>query len=115
MEVILNKLAASKFRNSFHLNKKMKAYVNEKGLPKIQEHAYEIITKRLKPAIISNDGRQTPMRQIHPVFIAEHACACCCRNCLYKWHQIEKGRELTEKEVTYIVNLLMAWIKQEMK
>ena len=112
-KIIIEKLASSKFRNSFHLNNKMKAYVKEKGLSKIKEHAYEIINKRLKPAIIPNDGKQTPMKQTHPVFIAEHACACCCRSCLYKWHHIEKGRELTNKEVDYIVNLLMYWITKE--
>ena len=113
--VILKKLSLSKFRSSFHLNKNMKAYVKEKGLSKIKEHAYEIISKRLKPAYIKNDGKQTPMKQTHPVFIAEHACACCCRSCLYKWHHIEKNRELTDTEVAYIVNLLMAWIEKEIK
>ena len=24
----------------------------------------------------------------HPVFLAQHACACCCRKCLYKWYKI---------------------------
>ena len=49
----------------------------------------------------------------HPVFIAQHACACCCRGCLEKWHKIPKDRDLTEKEINYIVNLLMLWIKKE--
>ena len=87
----------------------------EKGIDTIKKHAYEIINKRLRPAIISNDGKQTPMKQVHPVFIAQHACACCCRNCLYKWHKISKNRELTNGEVDYIVNLLMTWIEREIK
>ena len=49
----------------------------------------------------------------HPVFIAQHDCACCCRSCLEKWHKIPKDRDLTEKEINYIVNLLMLWIKKE--
>ena len=110
---MLNNLSKSKFRNSFHLNNKMKNYVKEKGIDTIRKHAYEIINKRLKPSVISNDGRQTPMRQVHPVFIAEHACACCCRGCLEKWHKIPKGRELTNDEVDYIVNLLIGWISKE--
>ncbi len=112
---ILDSLSKSSFRNRFHLNKKMKEYVMEKGIDTIKEHAYEIINKRLRPAIISNDGKQTPMKQVHPVFIAQHACACCCRNCLYKWHKISKNRELTNGEVDYIVNLLMTWIEREIK
>lgn len=113
INTVLNNLSKSKFRSSFHLNKKMIDYVNDKGIDTIKKHAYEIINKRLKPAVIINDGKQTPMRQVHPVFIAEHACACCCRGCLCKWHKIPKGRELTDDEINYIVNLLIAWIRRE--
>lgn len=109
---VLNNLSKSKFRSSFHLRKYMINYINEKGMLKIREHAYDFITKRLAPANIPNDGKQTPMKG-HPVFIAQHACACCCRSCLYKWHKIPKGRNLTKKEVDYIVNLIILWIKKE--
>ena len=109
---VLNSLSMSKFRSSFHLRKYMKEYVSEKGLSTIEDHAYDFINKRLKPSIIPNDGKQTPMKG-HPVFIAQHACGCCCRGCLEKWHKIPKGRELTEEEVKYIVNLLITWIKNE--
>ena len=112
MEEILYKLSKSKFRSSFHLNKKMKEYVSEKGILKIEEHAYDFINKRIKPKIIENDGKQTPMKG-HPVFIAQHACACCCRNCLEKWHKISKNKELTDDEVKYIVDLLIEWIKRQ--
>ena len=108
-------LSKSKFRSSFHLNKKMKAYSLEKGYKKITQDAYEMIEKRLKPADIPNDGKQTPMRQVHPVFIAQHACGCCCRGCLEKWHHIPKGKELTTNEMNYIVAILMAWITNECK
>jgi len=111
MEEILYRLSLSKFRSSFHLTKYMKEYINEKGLDVIEKHAYDFINTRLKPSYIKNDGKQTPMKG-HPVFIAQHACACCCRGCLEKWHHVEKGRELTDKEVDYIVKLLMEWIKK---
>lgn len=110
---IINSLSKSKFRNSFHLNNKMKEYVKEKGLETIKNHAYEIITKRLAPAVILNDGKQTPMKQVHPVFIAQHATATCCRGCLEKWYKIPKERNLTSKEVDFIVELIMTWIKKE--
>ena len=90
----------------------MISYIDERGFKKIKEHAYDFITKRLAPKDIPNDGKQTPMKG-HPVFIAQHACACCCRSCLEKWHKIPKDRDLTEKEINYIVNLLMLWIKKE--
>lgn len=48
----------------------------------------------------------------HPVFIAQHATATCCRGCLNKWWKIPKGRELTEEEVDFVVGLIMAFIKK---
>ncbi len=110
----LLELSKSKFRNSFHLNEKMKVYAKEKGKSTIKKHAYDIIKKRLSPATPYNDGKQTPMKQVHPVFIAQHACACCCRNCLKKWHNIPKGRPLTNNEINYITELIIEWIKREL-
>lgn len=112
MNNILDRLSKSKFRSSFHLSNKMKEYVNDKGLDKIREHTLDFICKRLKPRYIENDGKQTPMKG-HPTFIAQHATATCCRGCLYKWHHIEKNKELTDQDVNYIVNLIMEWIKNE--
>ena len=115
INIKLEELSKSKFRNSFHLNKKMKTYITEKGMKKIKNHAYDFIEERLKLAYPINDGKQTPMKQVHPIFIAQHACACCCRSCIQKWHHIPKGRELTNNEVNYIVELLLNWIKTEMR
>lgn len=112
LNIVLDSLSKSKFRSSFHIRKYMLLYIKEKGLDQIESHAYDFINKRLKPANILNDGKQTPMKG-HPVFIAQHACGCCCRGCLEKWHQIPKGRELTDEEVKYIVNLIMMWLKKE--
>lgn len=108
----LLRLSKSKFRSSFHLKAKDIQYIQTKGLDTIERHAYDFITSRLAPAVIPNDGKQTPMKG-HPVFIAQHACACCCRDCLNKWYQIEKSRELTNEEITFIVQLMMAWITNE--
>ena len=113
INTVLDNLSKSKFRSSFHLNKKMKEYVREKGIDVIRKHAYEIINKRLRPSYIANDGKQTPMSQVHPVFISQHACACCCRGCLWKWYRISKERELTNEEVNYIVDILISWISKE--
>ena len=111
---LLYRLSKSKFRSSFHLKEKDIEYIDKKGLDKIKEHAYDFINKRLKPSIIPNDGKQTPMRG-HPVFIAEHATATCCRGCLNKWYGIPKNRELTDVEVDYIVKVIMTWITNEYK
>ena len=114
MDGILYSLSKSKFRNSFSLKQKDIDYLNDKGIDIVQNHAYDFIRKRLAPSYIPNDGKQTPMRG-HPVFIAQHATATCCRNCLYKWHHIEKNKELNEKEIDYIVKVIMKWINNNRK
>ena len=114
IEKVLDNLSKSKFRSSFHLRKYMISYIDKIGMDKVREHAYDFINSRLAPEIILNDGRQTPMKG-HPVFIAQHACACCCRSCLEKWHHIPKGRKLSDNEINYIVDLLMEWINREYK
>ena len=108
----LFRLGKSKFRSGFYLNKKLIDYIDKNGFNKIETHAYDFIRKNIASSNPLNDGKQTPMKN-HPVFIAQHACACCCRNCLYKWHNIPKGRELKENEITYLVALIMEWIKRE--
>ena len=108
----LEKLSKSKFRSSFHLKANDIAYIDEKGMDTVRRHAEDFIEKKLAPAYPENDGKQTPMKN-HPVFIAQHACACCCRGCLEKWSKVPKGRELTKAQQEKIVNLLMAWIKKE--
>lgn len=107
------RISKSKFRSSFHLTKKDKDYILDKGLDKIKSHAYDFVNKRLKPSYIPNDGKQTPFKG-HPVFVAQHATGCCCRGCLYKWHNIPIGVELNDKQVDFIVNILMNFIKKEL-
>lgn len=110
-ELFLN-LSKSKFRSSFKLKEKDIEYINKNGLNKIEEHAYKFIRERLSCEVILNDGKQTPMKG-HPVFIAQHATATCCRNCLYKWHHISQHKNLTEEEIKYIVSVIMNWIEKE--
>lgn len=114
IEDILNKLNSSKFRSSFHLKSGDVNYIKEKGLSKIESHALDFINKRLKDVSNVNDGKQTPIKG-HPVFIAQHATATCCRGCLEKWHKIEKTHILNEREVLYIKNVIMKWIERELK
>ena len=110
----LNKLHKSTFRSSFHLTYKDKEYVNQKGFDTIRLHAQDFVKSRLAPAYIPNDGKQTPMRG-HPVFKAQHATACCCRGCMNKWYRVPLSTELSPAQQEKIVNLLMAWIQNEMK
>lgn len=111
-EEILYKLSRSKFRNSFKLKEKDKIYIEKRSMNKIKEHAYEFINQRLKDKRLVNDGKQTPTHG-HPVFIAQHATATCCRSCLEKWHHIDKNKILTDEDIDYIVNIIMEWIKRQ--
>ena len=106
------KLSKSKFRSSFHLKETDYNYLKEKGYKIIETHAREFIEKRLSPKVIINDGKQTPMKG-HPVFIAQHATATCCRGCLFKWHHIPQDKKLDENEINYIVSVIMKWLSIE--
>ncbi len=110
---LFERLSCSGFRAGFSLSDKDRDYVREKGMDTIRSHAEDFVEKRLAPKEIANDGKQTPMRG-HPVFPAQHATACCCRSCLEKWHGIPQGRELTKDEQSYIVSVLMEWIRRQM-
>lgn len=102
-------LAKSDFRSRIRLNEKELDYLARKGMPEVLTHAADFIEKRLAPAEPANDGKQTPWRN-HPVFVAQHATATCCRGCLQKWHAIPKGRELTEEEKRYAVEAIRRWL-----
>jgi hypothetical protein len=83
------------------------------GPATIRRHAGDLIARRLAPAEPYKDGRQTLYRG-HPVFVAQHATATCCRACLERWHQIPKGRELTPEQRVYMVDVILRWIGREM-
>ena len=51
----------------------------------------------------------------HPVFIAQHATATCCRGCLNKWHKIPKNAELSEEQKNYILEVIISWIIKQME
>lgn len=109
---ILNRLAKSKFRSRFKLQEKELEYIKDKGLDTIYSHACNFIRDRVTPAEPANDGKQTPMRR-HPVFIAQHATATCCRGCIEKWHKFPQHRELTLSEQEYLVSVIMEWINRQ--
>ncbi len=113
IEQALMRLQKSAFRSRFRLSAKDKHYIADKGIAVIREHAAAFVRARLSPAVIPNDGKQTPMRG-HPVFVAQHACACCCRGCLKKWYNVPKDVPLTEVQQEKIVNLLMAWMEKQL-
>ncbi|WP_434778877.1 DUF4186 domain-containing protein [Neisseria sp. Ec49-e6-T10] len=107
------KLQSSTFRAKFRLGIEDQRYIQQKGMGVILKHAQDFIQKRLAAANPLNDGKQTPWIG-HPVFLAQHATATCCRGCLKKWHGIEKGHVLTEKEQKYILDIIHFWLNNQL-
>ena len=102
-------LAGSRFRRRFALGPKERDYLAQKGLATVLDHARDLVARRLAPAAPANDGRQTPFRG-HPVFVAQHATATCCRGCLAKWHRIAAGSPLSDAEQAHVVAAIGRWL-----
>lgn len=111
LDPLFARLARSAFRSRFRLNSREEAYLAERGLDTIRGHASDFIAQRLAPALPLNDGKQTPMRG-HPVFVAQHATATCCRSCLKKWHGITAGQKLSDDEQNYVLTVIQRWLSQ---
>lgn len=114
VQEVLDSLQNSKFRRNINLRKKEIDYLNSKGLEIVLNHAADFIEKRLAPAEPANDGKQTPWRN-HPVFVAQHATATCCRGCLEKWHSIKKGNKLNEAEKQHVIEIIKQWLLKYIK
>ena len=111
-EALFDALSRSRFRARFTLGAEERGYLHLKGRAAVLAHAREFIARRLAPAYPGNDGKQTPMRG-HPVFLAQHATATCCRGCLEKWHGIPCGRVLSGAEQAYVVEVIDRWIRAQ--
>ena len=105
LDNLFSALAKSPFRSCFRLGTKERAYLAGKTLPVVLEHGRKFVHGRLAPSGPKNDGRQTPMRG-HPICIAQHATATCCRLCLEKWHRIPLGQSLTGEQIEYVLKVL---------
>jgi hypothetical protein len=112
LEDLFAALAKSTFRSRFRLKEKETAYLRKLGLDGVVQHARELLATRLFPAEPRNDGKQTPMRG-HPVFVAQHATATCCRKCLAKWHHIPRGRALDDDEQDYVLAVIEEWTRRQ--
>jgi len=109
LDSVFDKLGRSAFRSKFRLNDSDATYLHRKGIATVLDHARDFIAQRLAPAQPANDGRQTPWRG-HPVFVAQHATATCCRSCVAKWHGIEAGRALSAEEQAHLVAAIERWL-----
>jgi predicted Fe-S protein YdhL (DUF1289 family) len=112
-DALFEALAGSTFRRRFHLGPSERSYVDAHGIETVLIQAEELIAQRLAPASPPNDGKQTPFRG-HPVFVAQHATATCCRGCLAKWHDIPRGAALTDADQAHVIAVLERWLRAEL-
>lgn len=105
------RLQNSPFRARFRLNTHDAAYLYAKGVPQVLAHARDFVARRLAAACPPDDGKQTPMRG-HPVFVAQHGTATCCRGCLEKWHGIPRGVPLSPTQQAYVVAMIELWLQR---
>jgi hypothetical protein len=102
------------FRERFRLRGRDRGLAQLHGPERLRRHAQDIVARRLAPAFPRNDGKQTPYRG-HPVFVAQHATATCCRSCLQRNHGIAPGVELTPEQQDYVVDVICEWIASELR
>jgi Domain of unknown function (DUF4186) len=114
LDTLIDNIGKQRFRARFHLRGRDRATAILRGPSAIRTHAHDLIAQRLAPAFPRNDGKQTPYRG-HPVFVAQHATATCCRSCLLKNHGIQPGVELTPKQQEYVVDVICRWIERELE
>jgi hypothetical protein len=112
LDAKLDQIGQQRFRAKFRLRGRDRVMVELRGLATIRRHAEELIRDRLASAQPRNDGRQTPYRG-HPVFVAQHATATCCRTCLQRWHAIPAGQALSDTERIYVVEVICLWIAKQ--
>ncbi|SAK49523.1 hypothetical protein AWB75_01273 [Caballeronia catudaia] len=112
LDTVFDALAKSAFRRRFALGVREGRVLREKGIDTVVAQAHELIGKRLAPQAPLNDGKQTPFRG-HPVFIAQHATATCCRSCLAKWHGIAAGKALDDAERRHVVDAIERWLRAQ--
>jgi hypothetical protein len=109
----LDAIGCHPFRARFRLRGRERAMVQLHGMAAVRGHAADLFAKRVAPAQPRKDGTQTPYRG-HPVFVAQHATATCCRTCLERFHEIPKGEALDDDQQAYAVDVICRWIEREL-
>ena len=111
---ILLQLSKSVFHSDISLSQKERRYYLSHSVEEIRNETGEIVKESLYRVIPEDKDRHTK-KWGHPAYVAQRATGCCCRRCLYEWHNIPTNRRLTERELQYITDLLMEWMKRDMK
>ena len=101
--------------HNWHIDIDLRAinHARRKGKTGMRTATENRIRKYVAPANPVRDGRQTPLEG-NIIYYAQHATATCCRKCMEYWHNIPLGIELTENQIQYFVNLIMAYINDRL-
>jgi hypothetical protein len=92
-------------------------HARRQGKIGMRVRAEKRIRQSVGSADLPYDGRQTPgadSDKANAIHYAQHATACCCRKCMEYWHNIPRGRELTEEEIRYFTGLVMLYIEERL-
>jgi hypothetical protein len=88
-------------------------HARRKGRVLLSAAATQRIRSSVAKAEPVRDGQQTPLSG-NILYYAQHATACCCRTCMAYWHNVPKGRDLSETQVTYFTELVMRFVAERM-
>jgi Domain of unknown function (DUF4186) len=88
-------------------------HAQRKGRDQLKDAARDRLSKYLAVVEPPRDGRQTPLEG-NAIYYAQHATATCCRTCLEYWHDIPKGRPLTDGELDYCVSLVDLFLDEKL-
>lgn len=86
-------------------------HARRKGRTNLRNDAKRRLQNYIAPINNPYDGRQTPYDG-NIIYYAQHALACCCRTCLEYWHDIPKTKSLSEKQINYLVELIVMYINE---
>ena len=115
MDELFEALSHSAFRSKFRLSYADRTYAETRNDELLKKHAKRNSSRQnRKRESEKTTAKQTPYKG-HPIFTAQHATGCCCRGCLYKWHGIDKGRELTEEELNTLSDVILEWIHRDLQ
>ena len=91
-------------------------YARRKGRKQLRAKIADHLRTAIGPAEPYLDGWQTHYpnadnpQGMDIIHSAQHATACCCRNCAERWHALPQGRDLTEEELAYLTDLAMLFV-----
>ena len=95
------------------IDQKALNYARRKGRIELAAAIKHRLSKVVAGAEPYRDGTQTPFSD-NIIYYAQHATASCCRKCIEEWHGIERGREMSEEEITYLTTLAMGYIEMRL-